>query len=276
MAGTTTDRILDATDRLTPTERLVAEAVVDDPTLLAFGTVSDLAERVGTSRPSIVRFAHKLGFDGYSDLQAHARQEMSQQLARPSARIRIGADDAPEGRAAMHAAIDSAYAAVEGGRLGRIATMLGAAKRVWVVSGETSQAGGQVLVSGLSMIREGVELVEHHATGRTLATADASDAAVVLDFYRYRRSSIVAARALTDQGVPLIAVTDGPLSPLAGLATESCLIEVPAIGPFDSSMSAVAIAELIVAEVAEQLHDAATERLDRTEAMWASTETFIE
>ena len=54
-----------AGDRLTPTERRIAEAVVAEPTLLAFGTVSNLAAAVGTSRPSIVRFATKLGFEGY-------------------------------------------------------------------------------------------------------------------------------------------------------------------------------------------------------------------
>ena len=54
---------------LTPTERRIAEAVLAEPTLLAFGTVSDLAGRVGTSRPTIVRFANKLGFEGYTQLQ---------------------------------------------------------------------------------------------------------------------------------------------------------------------------------------------------------------
>ena len=63
--------------RLTPTERRIAEAVVADPTLLAFGTVSDLALEVGTSRPSIVRFATKLGFDGYPELQEHIRRDLA-------------------------------------------------------------------------------------------------------------------------------------------------------------------------------------------------------
>ena len=59
--------IANAGERLTQTDRRIAAAVLDDPTLLAFGTVSDLAERMGTSRPTIVRFANKLGFGGYTD-----------------------------------------------------------------------------------------------------------------------------------------------------------------------------------------------------------------
>ena len=37
-------------DRLTPTERRIAQEVSSDPSLLVFGTVSDLAERADTSR----------------------------------------------------------------------------------------------------------------------------------------------------------------------------------------------------------------------------------
>ena len=48
------DLIASMNDRLTPTERRIAEAVTADPSLLAFGTVSDLARHVAASPPSIV------------------------------------------------------------------------------------------------------------------------------------------------------------------------------------------------------------------------------
>jgi DNA-binding MurR/RpiR family transcriptional regulator len=64
------------------------------------------------------------------------------------------------------------------------------------------------------------------------------------------------------------------LSPLAALTETWCEIEVPGIGPFDSSAPAVVVAELLVAQVASQLQEQARERIDRTEAMWKSTQTF--
>jgi DNA-binding MurR/RpiR family transcriptional regulator len=96
----------------------------------------------------------------------------------------------------------------------------------------------------------------------------------VFDFFRYRRSVVTAARIMAASGAEIIAITDGPLSPLAGLTGSWVQLYVPAIGPFDSSLPAVAIAELLVAEVASQLHDGATERIDRTEELWAATRTF--
>ncbi|MHC4380589.1 MAG: MurR/RpiR family transcriptional regulator, partial [Planctomycetota bacterium] len=85
---TLAERIAAVSERLTPAERRIASAVLADPTLLAFGTVSDLATKVGTSRPSVVRFGTKLGFKGYADMREHARRNVSAQLSRPSQRIR--------------------------------------------------------------------------------------------------------------------------------------------------------------------------------------------
>lgn len=268
------DLIAAAGDRLTPTERRIAATILADPTLLAFGTVSDLAARVDTSRPSVVRFARKLGFDGYTDLQEGVRRRLSHQLSRPSERIRREDATLP-----AQVALDSALAAVfEAGRGERMA-LLGAplveAPQVWVISGETSQAGAHVLTSGLSMIRAGVHLVEEHHLARDIQHVDLDDVAVIFDFYRYRRTAVVAARVLATRGVPIVAITDGPLSPLAALTERWCELQVPAMGPFDSSVPAVAMAELLVAYVARRLHPGAMQRIDQLEEMWVATETFF-
>jgi DNA-binding MurR/RpiR family transcriptional regulator len=250
-------------------------AVLAEPTLLAFGTVSDLASHVGTSRPTIVRFANKLGFDGYSKLQRHVRIDLSHRLARPSERIRHDDETAPPIRVAIDEAIASVFKALEGDRVARIVGPIVQAENVWILSGETSQAGAHALHSGLSMVRPGVRSLEEHSFGTDLSDAGPRDAAVVLDFFRYRRPVATATRVFADAGVAVIAITDSPLSPLVDLADIWCEIEVPAIGPFDSSVPAVAIAELLVSRVAKELHDEATARIDHIEALWEKTEAFL-
>lgn len=268
------DLIASVGERLTPTERRIAQIVQDDPTLLAFGTVSDLAARAGTSRPSIVRFATKLGFEGYTDLQGWVRDAVARQLTTPSARIRRPRDQAPRLRQDMGQAVEHTLRELDPERVGRLAEPILAAPRVWILSGETSRSGAHVLHSGLSMVRAGVHLVNEHDLGRDLHNARSGDAAVVIDFARYRRRCVLAARALVEQGVSLVAITDGPLSPLAGLTERWCALRVPAVGPFDSSVPAVLAAELLVMEVADRLGAEAMGEIDRLEAFWNATETF--
>lgn len=260
---------------LTPAERRIAAEVLADPTLLAFGTVSDLARRAGTSRPTIVRFAHKLGFEGYAQLQRHVRSDLSHQLARPSERIRHEEDRSPPVRRAIDHGLSSVFQALDGDRLARLAEPIARANNVWILSGETSLAGAHALRSGLSMVRSGVHLLEEHRFGAEACEAGTGDVAVVIDFFRYREQVVRAARVLADRNVPMAAITDGPLSPLAELTENWCEIEVPAIGPFDSSVPVVALAELLVGQVARELHEEAAARIDQIENLWQQTGVFM-
>jgi DNA-binding MurR/RpiR family transcriptional regulator len=269
------DLIAPISERLTPTERRIAELVLEDPTLLAFGTVSDLADRAQTSRPSIVRFATKLGFDGYTDLQSWIRNQLSHQLSSPSQRIRQQEGSSEPVRTAIEQAIHQTFDALDEHRLSALAKPIAKAKNIWILSGETSMAGAHVLHSGLAMIRPDVHLVVEHSTGRELSSAAPGDTAVVFDFVRYRRNSITTARALSGLGVNIVAITDGPLSPLAALTKNWCELKIPAVGPFDSSIPSVIAAELLVAQVVEQLGNKARKRIDRLESLWQATDTFL-
>ena len=103
----------------------------------------------------------------------------------------------------------------------------------------------------------------------------AEDVAVVFDFSRYRRNSVIAARTLADLDVPIVAITDGPLSPLSSLTEYRCELDVPAVGPFDSSVPDVIAAELLVSQVVTELGDEALNRIDRLEVFWQATDTFL-
>ena len=123
-------------------------------------------------------------------------------------------------RAAIDSAIASVFAAVEGDRRAALADPIVHAENVWILSGETSQAGAHAFHSGLSMVRPGVRLLEEHSIGTDLSGAGPGDAAMVFDFFRYRRHVTTATRLLADSGVAVVAITDSPLSPLVELADD--------------------------------------------------------
>ena len=173
--------IATVSERLTPTERRIAQAVLDEPTLLAFGTVSNLADKVGTSRPSIVRFRDQAGLSGLCrPAEAHVRQGMSRDLSRPSQRIRNQGDPGASTQGALAEAIDRVFEALQGEQLAQLAAPIISAKNVWILTGETSRAGAHALLSGLTMVRPNVALIEEHASGRDLSSAGPGDAAIVL------------------------------------------------------------------------------------------------
>lgn len=66
-----TDRVraLFGGHRLSPAQRRIAQYIVDHLTEAAFLSITDLAERVGVSQPSVTRFASSLGFSGFPALR---------------------------------------------------------------------------------------------------------------------------------------------------------------------------------------------------------------
>jgi DNA-binding MurR/RpiR family transcriptional regulator len=55
--------------RLSPAQRRIAQYMVDHLTEAAFLSITDLAERVGVSQPSVTRFATSVGFSGFPALR---------------------------------------------------------------------------------------------------------------------------------------------------------------------------------------------------------------
>jgi len=50
--------------RLSPGQRRIAQYLIEHITEAAFLSITDLAERVGVSQPSVTRFAAAVGFSG--------------------------------------------------------------------------------------------------------------------------------------------------------------------------------------------------------------------
>lgn len=275
--GTIDDRLALAGTALTPTERRVAEVVTSDPTALAFDTVAELAERVGSSGPTIVRFAAKLGFDGYSDLQQHARAALTEQLS-PVDRSRSAAQrSGAELRRRTIDAVRQAIDRIDDDLIDAMGRAIGRSRgHVWVVASETSSPVAQLLVANLRLLRPQVQHVSGSdaAVAATLVDASDRDVVVAIDAERYEQAVIRITGQLADRGATVIAITDGPTSPLAAIADIRCDVGVPAIGPFDSAIPVVVVAELVTAAVARAARTGATRRLEAAEATWAELDVF--
>lgn len=273
--ATIEERIARRGEALTPAERQLASMLTDDPTVWAFSTVADVAERVGTSGPTVIRFAVALGFAGFTELQRHVRDDVTAKLSRPSERMQLPPDSS--GPASTLEAIASTFERLDEDRLDSIARTLAGATGVWIVASESSSPVAHLLATNLTLIRPGIVRLGGSGPSTASAIVDASDrdAAIAIDFPRYEHTVVDAATALADRGTTITALTDGPLSPLAGVATTWCSVVVPSVGPFDSAVPTIAVAEVIIARIAAYLGSVATRRLHAVEQHWERDRMFL-
>ncbi|WP_217168272.1 MurR/RpiR family transcriptional regulator [Streptomyces sp. AC512_CC834] len=69
VSPTTRLRTLFDRPRLSPGQRRIAQYLIEHLTEAAFLSITDLADRVGVSQPSVTRFASAVGFSGYPALR---------------------------------------------------------------------------------------------------------------------------------------------------------------------------------------------------------------
>jgi DNA-binding MurR/RpiR family transcriptional regulator len=82
-------------DEFSRSQKDVAQYVVDHLDEVAFHTAEELARRASTSSSTVVRFSQALGFEGFPELQAAARDEYRRREAKPEAEPLFSIDQGP-------------------------------------------------------------------------------------------------------------------------------------------------------------------------------------
>ncbi len=262
-----------AAPRLTAGERRVAAALLDDPKSVAFGTVAQLAARAGSSGPTVMRLAAKLGFDGFVDLQNAVQEEIADQLRPATQRIRERQPSDVVGRA-LQADLDNVRRTIDdldpAELQATIELLADRRHKVFVLASEISGATGLALATQLDHLREDVSTIGGSPlqVSRELVRVEADDIVVVMDVRRYERWLLEALERAHERGARVIAITDSRLSPLAARAKHTFVVHARGVGPFDSSTGAAALVHAITAALAARLRRSATGRLDAIESEW--------
>ncbi|MBT3360786.1 MAG: MurR/RpiR family transcriptional regulator [Rhodospirillales bacterium] len=210
----------------------IAHFVVENPDDLALETITRLAELAEVQPSSMVRFAQALGFDGFSTMQRLFRSRLIEGSQNYRERVqslrqkRGGGEREPN--AILAGLTDQGIASLEMLRAGtspkaiqKAVEIMAAAEHVYLIAQRRSFPVAFYLDYALTCLEKRCRLVDGVGgmLTRHIRQATPKDAIVAISFRSYspRVAENVGERA--DAGVPVIAITDSPLSPLAAPAT---------------------------------------------------------
>lgn len=259
-------------DELTHSQKRIAEAIVEDPEFVAFATVDKLSERLSVAPSTVVRFAYKLGLNGYPDLQEQVRQ-----IVRGHIRGKTTNGDGDEGLAEHlepggHAAsllhdlenLRQTIASLEGDRLDEAISILASARSVFVTGGYASGALAAYAALTLERIRGRAYLIENLG-GRqvpALFSAASDDALLVIGFAPYSADTIQIIELARERGVRLIGLTDTPISPVGQRVDVVLPTRVSGMGAQNSLVAPVAVLNVLLNGTTASLGDS-MERYDQ-------------
>lgn len=256
-------------------ERRVADLILGDPSRLAFGSVATVATDAGVGNSTVMRFASKVGFAGFSELQTAAREEMDGRLRQATHRIRQhpAGDPVARAREIELANVQETFAQLDTTVADAAADALARAGDVAVVAGDAARGVALDLTIQLGMVRRGVAVADAGsiALSRARAWLGRDDVLVAIDTARYERSVATAVERAAASGTRVLAISDSHVSPIARVASWSFTVVDTGAGPFDSFVAALALSNLLVSLTARRLGRKAVGHIDRLDADWDAT-----
>lgn len=247
-----------------PVLRRIAEFALDHPNEVALKTVAELAKRARVQPSAMVRFAQALGLAGFSELQRVFRARLTEDRLRFSERLRRMGYPEESGEpvtmlrhfvATGIEALERLEGALTPGLLERAVALLGAAETIYVVGQRRSFAPAAYMSYALgrldrrTMLLDGVGgMMAEQARGMS-----PRDVLIAVTFRPYAPDTLSVARTASARGVPIVALTDRPVSPLRPLAAVALEIDEAAVLEFRAMTATMCLAQTLVVSLGRRL-----------------------
>ncbi|MGH3257978.1 MAG: MurR/RpiR family transcriptional regulator [Streptosporangiaceae bacterium] len=241
---------------LTQAQKRIAEAIVENPEFVAFATVDKLSARLGIASSTIVRFAYRLGLDGYPELQERVRVLVRSRLR--------GADEEGNGDTSVAHLGDSTAATslrhdldnlrhtiseLDAATLEKAVGIIVSARRVFFAGGLASASLADYAANTFNRLRGNARVIGAGDSASEIVDLTGDDALVVFCFPPYASQTLRILQAARRQGVTVIGITDSPISPM-GNVDVTLTSRVSGIGPQNSLVAPMAIINVLLNGVA--------------------------
>ncbi len=237
----------------------IARFALENPDELALETVTTVAQRAEVQPSSMVRFAQAIGFDGFSTMQQVFRSNLMASTLSYRERIQslrknrgapfedpdaVIADFVDDGIAALEMLRDH----IPRERLSQAVDILADAEGIYVLAQGRAFPVAFYLSYALSRLERRCHLLDG-VGGLLRQQADlvtAKDAVIAVSFHPYSPMVVDIVTERSEKGVPIVAITDSPLSPLALEGRVAFEIRDNRQRPFRSLVAPMCLAQSLV------------------------------
>lgn len=243
----------------------IAEFALRDPDSMALKTVAGLAACAQVQPSTLIRFAKHFGYSGFSEMQSVFRTRLIDRSTSYAQRIREFSSidgGATEPADILRHFVEYDIAALRhlsretsGYDLDRAVDLLAAADVIGVVAKRRSFPIAGYLAYALSHLGRRALLI--HGLGgmdaEQMRLVSERDLLVAVSFKPYAPETLAVVASAAERGVPVLAVTDGPFSPLVPLAKVSFEVEEAQVQGIRSLTASMCLAASLVIALGQRL-----------------------
>ena len=276
------DRLNHSGKRLSKGHRRIAQYIVDHYDKAVFMTASRLGESVGVSESTVVRFASALGYEGYPQLQ-RALQELVSHRLTANQRFEMATDIRPD--AALSTVLKSdiqnlreTMEEMDQKVFQQVVDRLLNAKHIYVMGMRSAAPLAQFMSYYLNYIFDGVHLVASSVADvyEEIARIESDDVLVGISFPRYSTRTLEAMRFAKRHNAQVVALTDGPMSPLNEIA-DVCLTARTDMASFVDSLAApLSVINALLVALGLHRKEELSQHFHQLEGIWDTYAIYLE
>jgi len=276
------DRLNQSGKRLSKGHRKIAQYIVEHYDKAVFMTASKLGECVGVSESTVVRFASAMGYEGYPQLQRSLQELVSHRLT-ANQRFEMSTEIDP--REALGVVLKSdmqnlraTLEQMDANVFEDVVKRLLSAKAIYVMGLRSAAPLAQFMGYYLNYIFDDVHLVSSGATDvfEEISKLKENDVLVGISFPRYSSRTLEAMRFAKRCGAQVVAITDGPMSPLADIADATLTARTDMASFVDSLAAPLSLINALLVALGLNRKDALKEHFRQLESIWETYEVYLE
>jgi DNA-binding MurR/RpiR family transcriptional regulator len=242
----------------------IASYALDHPDEIAFGTVASIAEQAQVQPSTLVRFSQAMGYQGFTELQEVFRSRLRERILNYDERIeqlRQHALSASKSNVIYHGFSDASEKSLAALRekldpaaLDRAVDMLAGASTIYLVGLRRSFPISSYMAYAFGKL--GIRSILVDAVGGLAAeqfgSAGKRDCVLAISFTPYASETVALTQQAAARGVPMVAITDSPFSPLAQNASLWLEVSEANFEGFRSMAATLTLAMTLTVAVAEK------------------------
>ena len=263
-------------------QRAIAKFILENNEKAAFMTAGRLGETVKVSESTVVRFAARLGYDGYPGMQK-ALQELIRSSLTAAQRMDAARETMPGGNIlekVLHANMEEIRNTLEKVSVEEFDSCVEAilnAKRIFILGVRSSAAIAGFLYYYMNLLFEETELLENDIFGEIygkLIRLGPGDLLISVSFPRYSAQTLDFTKFARERGVTVVGLTDSRFSPLAQISDHTLISSNKMISFVDSLVGPMSLANALIVALSRKKEGELSSTFDKLESIWEHNKVY--
>jgi len=273
-------RMMDNYAHMSPSQQRIADVILKDPETSAFFNVAELARAADVSDSTVTRFATFLGYTGFPALSQQLQAIVRMRLTTKERLERSQSVQSRDEESIFFSSLEDdlqnlklMMEQLDALQVGRSAALLQGAEKIGIVCSRSSVSLGLFFEFYLNFFgKQSIMLTGEPRTIDLMSRFSPSDVIVGIGFSRYSKFAVNSLRYFQNAGVPVIAITDYPSSPLAQYAAHTLFCPTGIASHMDSFVAPLALIQALLRGMSKTM---STEDMKSLENIWRDFDVYF-